>query len=143
MVKSANMRSGGQRGYTCNKCGKCHEDPCQVGMVCYMCGMEGHFMKDFLKSFRVCFSCNEIGIVKADCPLLASRSVQTPFAATLRITDVPQGKGEALKARWKAFQLTKRRPGHLHTLLLICIYFIFMSIYIFCVLISMLVYVHS
>ena len=43
--------------------------------------------------------------MKADRLHLASRAVQTPAPATLRIIDGRQGKAEAPKARGRAFQL--------------------------------------
>lgn len=64
-----------------------------------MCGKDRNFIKDYQKGFRVCFNSNQMGHVKVDFPLVASRSVQTLDPATLRITDGYQGKGEASKFR--------------------------------------------
>lgn len=60
-----------------NKCDKGYEGPYRVGTICYMCGKEDHFAKDFPKSFLVCFSCNHTVHVKVDYPLRASRLVQS------------------------------------------------------------------
>lgn len=92
------MRSGGQSGHTCRKFGKGHERPCRTDPVCYMCAKEGHFVKDFLKGFHVCFSYNQIGDVKDDFPLLGSRLVQALAHATLGITNDCHGKDEAPKS---------------------------------------------
>ena len=43
--------------------------------------------------------------MKAQCPLLAARSVQAPTPATLRLTDGSQGRAEPPKAPWHAYQL--------------------------------------
>ena len=56
--------------------------------------------------FQVCFSCKQTVHVKAYCPQLATRAVQTPTPVTKRITDGRHGKAEASRARGKAFQLT-------------------------------------
>lgn len=86
--------------------GKGHEGTCRATMVCYLCGKEGHNAKDYLKGLQVHFSYNHAIHVKAECPLLASRLVQTPVPATLDIIDSYHGKVEASKAHNRAFQLT-------------------------------------
>ena len=43
--------------------------------------------------------------MKAQCPLLAARSVQAPAPATLRLTDGGQGRAEPPKAPGRAYQL--------------------------------------
>ena len=43
--------------------------------------------------------------MKAQCPLMASRSVHAPTLATLRLTDGGQGRAEPPKALGRAYQL--------------------------------------
>lgn len=55
---------------------------------------------------RICYHCDQVGHVKANCPSLSTRPAQVPTLATLRTTDGSQGRADPPRARVRAFQLT-------------------------------------
>ncbi|CAH1418425.1 unnamed protein product [Lactuca virosa] len=48
---------------------------------------------------RLCYHCDQVGHVKANCPLLAAKPVQAPMPTTLRITDGRPVRAEPPKAQ--------------------------------------------
>ena len=109
-MRVADYRQGSHRGRTCGNCGKVHEGGCRPSSGCHKCGKEGHIARDCRHQtpaarVRLCYHCDQVGHMKAQCPLLAVRPVQAPELATLRLTDRGQGRAEPLKAPGHAYQL--------------------------------------
>ena len=57
-------------------------------------------------STRIFYYCNQFGLVKDSCPLLAARPVQAPTSTTLRITDECQGRTKPPRSKGYTFHLT-------------------------------------
>lgn len=102
--KSTSSRFGGQKGRTCNKCGKFHDRPCIKGSGCRKCGNEGHSVMDYKKNMCVYFNYKQLKHFKAECPLQKQiGEMQAPEPATLRIIEGHQWRVEAPMAKGRAF----------------------------------------
>ena len=67
--------------------------------------MRDYRQSTLVPSMRIYYYCDHIAHMKANSPLLATKPVQAPALATLRIIDRVQGRAEPTSARGRAFQL--------------------------------------
>ena len=55
---------------------------------------------------KVCYNCNQVGHIKANCPSLTRGSVWAPAPAALRLADGHQVKDEVLKVKGRAYRMS-------------------------------------
>lgn len=78
---------------------------------CLKYGIERNFNRDCRKSTQDCFHCDQVGHIKAHCPLLILCEVQNPTHLAWQMPYVHHGRDEVPRMEGKAYQLVAEDPG--------------------------------